>query len=82
MNSKDFWKGFRKGFKAFGQGVTLVVNTLLLLIVYIFGVGITSVIARLAGKKFMDMELQKGAKTYWTELNLKKKPIEEYYRQF
>ncbi|MBW2990837.1 hypothetical protein KY348_03965 [Candidatus Woesearchaeota archaeon] len=77
----QFFKGFGKGLKEFGTGISTIVNSVLLLIVYIIGVGLTSVFAKLFGKHFLDLKKPK-TKTYWKELNLKKEPIEKYYRQF
>jgi DNA polymerase II large subunit len=49
--------------------------------VYIVGVGLTSLTARIFKKHFLDIKM-KNVKSYWIDLNLKKKKIEEYYRQF
>ena len=65
--------------KDFGEGISIVVNSVLLLIVYIIGIGITSIIARITGKDFLD---KKKENSYWSDLNLGKKPKEEYFRQF
>lgn len=78
----QFLRGFKNGLKDFGHNISLIVNFILLLIVYLIGVGFTSIIAKLIGKHFLDTELSKNKTTYWSELNLKKKPIEDYYRQF
>ena len=80
--SKDFFKGFKEGMKVFGYNISVIINSILLSFVYLIGVGITSVFARLVGKSFLDVKISKGKKSYWSDLNLKKKPIEEYYRQF
>lgn len=81
MKKKNlFVKGFKTGFKNFGYKVTNIVNFILILIVYAIGVGTTSIIAKLSGKKFL--ELKPKGKTYWKERNLKKQPLETYYRQF
>lgn len=77
-----FIKSFKIGFKEFGENIVFLVNSILLSIVYIFGVGITSIIAKLSKKTFLDTKIDKKAKTYWCDLNLDKKPIDEYYRQF
>lgn len=79
---KVYLKGFKKGFLEFGKNISTITNTLILLIVYIFGVGLTSVIAKLSGKKFLDLKLNSRQTSYWTELNLKNEPKEQYYRQF
>lgn len=78
---KEFFKGFRNGMRNFGQGIALIINSVLLLAVYFIGVGFTSIFAKLFRKHFLDMRLSEKD-SYWSELNLKKKPIEEYYRQF
>jgi len=77
---KQFFRGFKKGMASFGQSISLLINTILLAFVYLLGVGFTSIVAKIVGKRFLDTKLKKG--TYWSDLNLKKKPIEEYYRQF
>ncbi len=82
MSFSSFFKNFKKGMHEFGENIALIVNSLLLLIVYIIGVGMTSLISRLFGKKFMDTKLSRTKKSYWTDLKLSKKPIEEYYKQF
>jgi len=76
----SFLSGVAKGFKEFGHNISAIVNAVLLTIVYIIGIGITAIIARIAGKRFLDTKLREGS--YWNDLNLKKKPINEYYRQF
>lgn len=76
----DFWKGFKKGFQKFGHRIGGIVNTVLLSIVYIFGVGISAIMARMTGKRFLKMKKMKGS--YWETLDLKKRPIDEHYRQF
>ena len=77
----DFFKGFKKGMTGFGHNISVIVNSALLIIVYFVGVGITSIIAKLFNKKFLDMKIA-DKETYWKDLNLKNKDIEEYHRQF
>ena len=72
---------FREAIGYFGRGIAFLVNSLLLALVYFIGVGITSLIAKAFGKRFLEMKSSKKD-SYWSELNLKKKPIESYYRQF
>jgi hypothetical protein len=47
----------------------------------LFAVGLTSIFAKIFKKHFLETKLPKDA-TYWSDLNLKNKPIEKYYRQF
>ncbi len=78
----NFIEGFKEGQKAFGENFAAIVNLILLSVVYFLGVGGTSITAKIFGKHFLDLRTEKNIKTYWTELNLKKKEKEEYYRQF
>ncbi len=80
--AKQFLVGFREGLKEFGYNINLIVNSILLSMVYLAGVGSTSIIARLVGKRFLDVELSKSRESYWSDLDMKKRPIEDYYRQF
>ncbi len=80
---KEFFNGFSRGFKEFGhKSIGMLVNSALLFFVYLFGVGLSAVIAKISGKRFLDKEISKKSKSYWSKLDLKKKPVEEYYRQF
>lgn len=78
---KQFLTAFQKGMKRFSHNITTVISFFLLSVVYLIGVGITSFLAKLFGKHFLDTKLSKKT-TYWSDLNLKKKHIDEYYRQF
>ncbi len=78
----NFSSGFGKGMKQFGLTLSVLVNSFLLLFAYLFGVGLTTLIAKIVGKHFLDLKLDKEKKSYWSELGLKRKPIREYYRQF
>ncbi len=79
---KQFFTGFKKGSRDFGYNIALIINSVLLSLVYIIGAGFTSIVAKLFGKHFLDIKLSKKRDSYWSDLNLKKKPIGEYYRQF
>ena len=79
--NRRFLIGFKEGMKNFGQGIALIINTILLTFVYLVGVGLTSIVAKISRKHFLEMNLSKNG-TYWSDLNLKKKSIDKYYRQF
>ena len=76
----SFLKGVKKGMASFGQNIALLVNSILLTVAYMIGIGITAIIAKLVGKKFLATE--KSSKSYWKKLDLKKKDMDSYYRQF
>ena len=79
---KEFFNGLKKGQKNFGEDIQSLVNFFFLTFVYFVGAGLTSIFAKLFRKHFLELNFDKKAKTYWSELNLTKKPLEEYYRQF
>lgn len=80
MTIRQFFAGFRKGSENFGYNIIIIVNTFLLSLVYFIGVGLTSVIAKVLGKHFLETKIPEG--TYWADLNMGKRPVEDYYRQF
>ena len=77
---KIFLKGVIAGFKKFGDGIVNIVNFILLIPVYFIGVGLTSIIAKLLGKHFLN--LKKRGKTNWTKHYLTTGDVESYYRMF
>jgi len=60
-----FLKGFKEGFKEFGEAITAIINFILLLIVYLIGVGITTIIARISKQKLLDLNFRDKRKSYW-----------------
>ena len=78
---KQFSSGFKKGLKNFGLTISTLINSILLTVVYLTGVGLTSIIAKIFRKHFLEMKLS-NKDSYWSDLNLKKKSVEEYHRQF
>lgn len=81
--AQTFLKGCGEGMHLFGQNIALIINTILLTVVYVFGVGLTSLIAKVAGRHFLETKMKKGEKeSYWKGLNLGKKAVDEHYRQF
>ena len=78
----EFIRGFKEGQKSFGETIGIIINSILLSFVYLFGVGITFIFAGIFGKHFLELDINKESSSYWSELNLTKKSIKEYYRQF
>ena len=79
---KQFFIGFKKGIRDFGHNLTLIVNSILLSIVYCIGIGVTSIIAKIFRRHFLETKTSEEKETYWSDLDLKTRPIEDYYRQF
>lgn len=75
-------KHFLEGMRKFSNNLIIIINSLLLLIVYFIGVGIVAILSKISGKKFLQTKPDKDKISYWQNLNLKKRPIQEYYRQF
>lgn len=79
---KYFLKGFRKGMQDFGQTISIIFNSLILTIIYLVGVGLTSLLAKIFKKKFLETKLSKKQDSYWSDINLNNRKIEDYYKQF
>jgi hypothetical protein len=77
---KALFKGLKEGFYEFGKNISSIVNFILFLFAYFVGIGLTWIIAKIAGKKFLETRISKK-KTYWKKLDTKEK-LEDYYRQF
>ena len=60
----------------FGESIASLVNTVLLIVVYVVGVGITAFIGKLLSKKYF--KKQNNQKTYWEDVP----KSGSYYRQF
>jgi len=78
----EFFKDLKKGQKKFGDDISQIINFILLTIAYLFGIGLTSVFAKISGKHFLELKKEENIESYWSDLNLIKKPMKEYYRQF
>ncbi|OGG47212.1 hypothetical protein A2671_00170 [Candidatus Kaiserbacteria bacterium RIFCSPHIGHO2_01_FULL_49_13] len=77
---KDFIGGLRHGARAFGDLISDSVNLVLLIAVYFVGIGLVSVIARLAGKRFLDLGRGKR-ESYWNPV-AKQPQQDDFYRMF
>lgn len=79
---KKFIEDFKEGQKLFGELIFGIVNFVALTIVYFLGIGLTFLASKVSHKKFLEETPNISDKTYWEELNLDKKPLGDYYRQF
>jgi len=77
-----FFKEIKEGFKAYGDLIGTFVNSILLTIVYVIGVGITSILAKIVRKDFLEMKIDDSKETYWNELNIGDEDLSLHYRQF
>jgi len=76
------WEAIKKGFLAFSHFMQKIVNTILLSIVYFIGIGLTSLILKLFGKRFMELKLDKHAKSYYKNCDATKKQKSDFYRMY
>jgi hypothetical protein len=76
-----FFRDFKVGFRSFGESIVTLINSLLLVIVYIFGVGISSLFMGKKRKQLLDMAIDKTCTTYWKTTPLSKES-DSHYRQF
>ena len=74
------FKLFLDALKWISKIFTYIVNYILFLIVYTTGIGITSLIAKLFGKVFIELKSKKNS--YWTDLKSKREKQDNYYQQF
>ncbi|MBN2545354.1 MAG: hypothetical protein JXB50_06125 [Spirochaetes bacterium] len=78
----NFLKGIKEGFKDFGHLINNIINTVLLTVLYIIGVGPTFLFLKLFKKSILNIKKKTNVKSYWVDYNLKTEPEENYYRQF
>jgi cytochrome c biogenesis protein CcdA len=80
--AKNLVIGFKEGSLSFGLCISTLVNSFLLLIVYLLGIAPTSLIAKLFGKSFLKKKPGKE-KTYWKSLDQKDyESTSRLYKQF
>jgi len=66
---KIFFGAVKNGFKKFGENIALIINSILLSVVYILGIGLTAIISKICGKSFLDRKISGKEKNYWNNLN-------------
>ena len=77
----EFIQGLKQGMENFGKVIVSIVNFILLLPAYIIGVGLTSILAKIVGKKFINLEKEKKD-SYWISEEVKTEKEESYYKQY
>ena len=83
MSMTLFFKGWYAGMKQFGGAIVAITNFILLVPVYLIGVGVTSLVAKIFGKHFLNLKKpDKKLETYWLKKEEKKSSKEDCYRQF
>lgn len=72
-------RALKHGMTTFGADIATLVNSIFLTIVYLLGVGITAMVARLFRKRFLTLTPQ--GKTYWHTIDTQPDD-DSYYKQF
>lgn len=78
----NFTKDFKKGAMNFGNDLSALINCVILLFLYILGIGFSAILARLLRKTFFETKPSKAKKTYWLDFESRSKDTENYYQQF
>lgn len=79
---KALLKGIKAGMADFGSAINTLVTSIVLVAVYLVGVGITSMLAKAFSKKFLSTTIDPTAATYWRARPPASNDINDYYRQF
>jgi len=74
-------KAFFSGMRRFGEALGGFCSTLLLIVVYVLGIGPAALAAKLIRKKFLSLG-KEDRETYWEDLHVGPRKREEYHRQF
>lgn len=77
MNLKEFARGFGD----FGHFIANIVNFVLLLAVFVIAIGPISLINKAAKKHFLDFK-NKNYDSYYDDVAIEDKKLEDYYNQF
>ena len=78
---KKIWAEIKSILEQISKAISNVVNFVLLLIVYLIGIGIVSISMKIFGKHFLELK-KPSKKSNWREHKLAKQPLESYYRTF
>ena len=76
------FSGIYTGLGKFGSIVSSIINLIFLFIVFVLGIGVVSLIAKLVGKKFLTIKMDKKLNTYWQDTIMTKRKKEDYYKPF
>ena len=78
---KKLWHAVKSILDPVGKLISGIVNFILLLVVYIIGIGIVSISMRIFRKHFLELK-KTDKKSNWYEHRVEKQPLEQYYRTF
>ncbi len=79
MKTGNFLAGYKEGFLLFGKTLSNLIHIILLSLIYFIGVGLTSIICRLRGKKFLELKQDKNKISYWEDKEIDEKNIHRMF---
>ncbi len=79
---RSFFGGFTDGVKECVACSSTLINSLLLGVVYLFGIGATAAAAKLFGIRFIEHGERRSRDSYCIEREQRPMLAEEHYRQF
>ncbi|NQU98271.1 hypothetical protein HQ533_02290 [Candidatus Woesearchaeota archaeon] len=78
---REVFPKIKKLLMKLSEFITSIVNFILLIPIFIIGIGLTSLFLKLFGKHFLDLK-SKTKNSYWVDKNLSTQKLEKYYRMF
>lgn len=82
FNCRAFCRGFGKGFTDFGLLISDAVVLSALTLTYFSGIGIVAVVARIAGKHFLNDKTKHDAKSYYIIKKIGGENKDAHYKQY
>lgn len=79
---KEIKDDFLNGFKSFGLNFNALINLIVLSLVYLIGIGPSSVVAKVLGKHFLELKSSPQRKSYWVKFDAGAPKISNFLRQF
>ena len=79
---KGFFGKIFGAIKFFGEKVATAVNYILLTIVYVLGISVTWLIAKVLRKRFLELKPSRYKKSYWSDVEQVDYTKKENYRSF
>lgn len=79
---KIYFASVKDGMMFFGERTSAIVNAVLLMAVYIVGVGSMSLLSKIIGKKFLELDIDRTRESYWVKKMELPEKLQRYFRQF
>jgi hypothetical protein len=79
---KIYFASVKDGMMFFGERTSAIVNAVLLMAVYIVGVGSMSLLSKIIGKKFLELDIDRTRESYWVKKMESPEKLQRYFRQF